>query len=54
MNPECPDLDLSLVALNIEEPRSGIGLHYSIALSTVEHASSSIFDEDDEDDPVDY
>eukprot|EP00253_Pinus_taeda_P034500 PITA_34500 len=50
---ESPDLDLSLVALNIEvQPGSGIGPSFSSAPpSTVEHAFASIFydDYDDED-----
>jgi len=48
---ESPDLDLSLAALNIEvQPRSGIGpSSSSTPPSTVEHASTSIYDEDYDD-----
>ena len=46
---ENPDLDLSIVALNIEDQdnRSGIGQTSSSATpSTTEHVSAAIFDED--------
>ena len=49
VEPENPDLDLSLAALNIEDQdqRSGIGQTSSSATpSTAEHASAAIFDED--------
>jgi hypothetical protein len=49
-------MDISFAALNLEEPRSGIGNTSSSPLSNVEHASCFIFlDEDeDEDDDDDY
>lgn len=48
MDPENLDLDVSLVALNIEDQdhRSGIGQPSLATPSTVEHASTAIFDED--------
>ena len=54
VDPESPDLKLSLVALNIDDrkPRNGIGQSSSSAPpSTIEHASAVIFyeDYDDED-----
>ena len=45
---ETGDLDLSLAALHIEEPRSGVGNTSSTPHSAVEHLSTSIF-EDEED-----
>jgi hypothetical protein len=45
---EFPDLDISLGALNLEEPRSGIGNTSTNPYSSVEHASSSIFHDHDE------
>ena len=52
VEPESPDLDLSLAALNLDEPRSGIGISSSNPQSSVERASCSIFEEkyDDQDD----
>jgi hypothetical protein len=45
---ECSNLDISLAALNPVEPRSGIRNTSSILHFSVEHASGSIFhDEDD-------
>ena len=49
MEPESTDLGLSLAALNIDEPRSGIGNTYSTLHSVVECASCSIFEKDYED-----
>ena len=46
VEPESADLDLSLVALNIEESRSGTGNTSSTLHSIVERASCSIFEED--------
>ena len=46
VKPESTDLGLSLTALNIEEPRSGIGNTSSTLHSIVERASCSIFEED--------
>ena len=49
VDPENPDLELSLVAMNIEdqEHKSGTGQTSSSAIpSTVEHASAAIFYED--------
>ena len=46
VEPESSDLGLSLAALNIEEPRSGIGNTSSTLHSDVEHVSCSIFEED--------
>ena len=49
VDPENPNLDLSLAALNIEDQdhRSGIGqTSSSTTPSTAEHASVAIFDED--------
>ena len=46
VEPESTDLGLSLVALNIEEPRSGNGNTSSTLHSVVERASCSIFEED--------
>ena len=51
---ESPDLDLSLATLNIEEPRSGVGISSSNPLSTAEHASCSNFEEDYDDQDDDY
>ena len=52
VEPELAGLDLSHAALNIEEPRSGIGNTSSTLHSAVKHASCSIFEEyyEDEDD----
>ena len=46
MDPESADLDISLVALNIEEPRSGVGPSSSTQQSTIGRASCSIFQEE--------
>lgn len=48
VDPKCPDLDISLAALNIEEPRSGIGNTSTSPHSVAGHASSSIFHDEDE------
>ena len=47
---------ISLVALNLDEPRSQVGNSnaYSISQSIVEHASCSIFCDEDEDGDDDY
>ena len=53
MEPENPDLELSLAALNIEDQdhRSGIGqTSSSTTPSTAEHVSAAIFDEDSDND----
>ena len=52
VKPKSTDLGLSLTALNIEEPRSGIGNTSSALHFVVERVSCSIFkgDYDDEDD----
>ena len=47
--PKFIDLSLSLAALSIEEPGSGIGNTSSTLHFVVEHASCSIFKEDYED-----
>ena len=49
VKPEFTDLGLSLVALSIEEPRSGSGNTSSTLHFVVERASCSIFKEDYED-----
>ena len=55
VDPESADLDISLVAPNIEEPRSGVGPASSTQQSTVGHASCSIFEEyEDEAEHDDY
>ena len=54
MDPQCLDLDISLAALNLEEPRSGIGNTSTNPHSTVERASCSIFHDEYEDENDDY
>jgi hypothetical protein len=54
VDPECPDLDISLAALNLEEPRSGIGNTSTNPHSIVERASCSIFHDEYEDEDDDY
>ena len=49
VEPKFTDLDLSLVALSIEEPRSGIRNTSCTLHFVVERASCSIFKEDYED-----
>ena len=49
VEPKFTDSGLSLVALSIEEPRSGIGNTSSTLHFVVERASCSIFKEDYED-----
>jgi hypothetical protein len=51
---QCPDLDISLAALNLEEPRSGIGNPSINPHSTVECASFSIFHDEYEDEDGGY
>ena len=56
MDLESPDLELSLVALKIEDqkPKSGIGQSSSSGPpSIVEHAFASIFDKDYDDEDED-
>ena len=50
VDPKSSDLDISLAALNIEEPRSGVRPASSTQQSTIGCASCSIFEED-EDEP---
>ena len=50
MDSKSADFDISLAALNIEEPRSGVGPASSTQQSTIGRASCSIFEED-EDEP---
>ena len=45
VDPESVDLDISLAALNIEEPRSGVGPASSTQQSTIGRPSCSIFEE---------
>ena len=55
VDPESSDLDISLVALNIEEPRSGVGIASSTRQSIIGCASCSIFEEyEDEAEHDDY
>jgi len=49
VDPDSFNLDISLAALNLQEPRSGIGNISSTSLSTVECVSCSIFRDEDED-----
>ena len=51
MDPESSDLDISLAALNIEDPRSGVGPSSSTQQSTIGRASCSIFQEEYGDEP---
>ena len=53
VDPKSFDLDISLAALNIEEPSSATGHSSSTSQSTVGHASCSIFQEEYEDEPED-
>ena len=53
VDPESSDLDISLAALNIEEPRSGVGQSSSSQQSTIGRASCSIFQDEYEDELVD-
>ena len=55
VDPKSADLVISLTALNIEEPRSGVGLASSTQQSTIGCASCSIFEEyEDEAEHDDY
>ena len=53
VEPESFDLEMSLAALNIEEPRSGVGPSSSSQQSTIGRTSCSIFQEEYEDEPED-
>ena len=53
VEPKSSDLEMSLAALNIEEPRSGVGPSSSSQQSTIGRTSCSIFQEEYEDEPED-
>ena len=53
VEPESSNLEMSLAALNIEEPRSGVSPSSSNQQSTSERTSCSIFQEEYEDEPED-
>ena len=51
VDPESSNLDISLAALNIEDPRSGVGPSSSTQQSTIGRASCPIFQKEYEDEP---
>ena len=51
VDPESSDLDISLAALNIEDPRSGVGPFSSTQQSTIGCSSCPIFQEEYGDEP---
>jgi hypothetical protein len=53
VEPKSSDLEMSLAALNIEEPRSGVVPSSSSQQSTIGRTSCSIFHEEYEDEPED-